>query len=234
MVATGVKFTEDLRESVLAVIRDIVVAAVKAKSHMKVADIVELTSELKRVLMYAGDVSSPMPGMAESPTISNEDDVLRNAEYLRKWAAEETAKARGEICKAIQPEIVPAQPLSAPFPPTADSGDSIYDPIAATAKLPPFDDLLQSMWVAEHSARKVDSQTVVISSVHYADFLAMRDQLMAINELAKHGNVDIDIIDRRVTMTSANSLKTIRAEPTETMTSAAHRLLGLIECEMVF
>ena len=219
-----------LTENVLNVIRDIVVETVRARPQAKT---VELTVELLKAFGVDVDHVGPMMPV---PLI----DPVPTAEYLTKeavlrQAVERAANDRGEICKAIQPEILPAHvPMSAPFPPTADSGDSIYDPIAATSALPPLDDLLQSMWVTEHSARKIDNQTVVISSVHYADFLAMRDQLMAINELAKHGNVDFDLNQRSVTVTGPNSLKTLKAEPTETMTSAAQRLLGHIECETIF
>lgn len=219
-----------LTENVLNVVRDIVVETVRARPQTKTA---ELTIELLKAFGVDVDHVRPMP----VPLV----DPVPTAEYLTReavlrQAAEETAKARGEICKAIQPEnwALPSMvPLSAPFPPTADAGDSIYDPIAATFALPPVDDLLQS-WVEEHSARKIDNQTVVISAVHYVDFIAMRNQLMDINKLMTHGDVQFNMDDRRVTVTGANSTKTIKAEPTETMTAAASRLMWNIECETIF
>jgi hypothetical protein len=145
----------------------------------------------------------------------------------------QTATEEINLAKAEAPAIADISTLSAPFPPTADSGISVYDPIAATSGIPPFEDLLTN-WVAAHSVKRVDSQTVVMSSVHYTDFLAMRNQLMAINDLLSRGDVIFNRINRQVSVINEGSVTEVKAQSMESMTEAAQRLLGHIECEAIF
>lgn len=149
---------------ILSIVRDIVCEAIRANSK---TDVAELTKDLLAVFgFYEYETPKDMASTEHKEIRSQFEEFVR------------THGQRQQHPK-VQPLEFPVnqvQTIFAPFPPTVSGEDEEYNPLKACSVLPSFTEL-PFKFCKEYSAIKTDGQTVVMSSAHYSDLIAVRDQL---------------------------------------------------------